>query len=75
MSAIARSSDTIFSFSSKTIVEEVLTLSLKRGFTDHGAESASSDSCPAGEQRGPGRHPATARTGWTKEMNIAVMEC
>ena len=27
-----------------------------------------------GEQRGPGRHPATARTGWSKEMNIAVTE-
>ena len=28
-----------------------------------------------GEQRGLGRHYATARTGWTKEMNVAVMEC
>ena len=39
------------------------------------AESATSGRCPMGEQRGPGRHPATARTGWSKEMNIAVMEC
>ena len=38
------------------------------------AESASSGRCPMGEQRGPGRHPATARTGWSREMNIAVME-
>ena len=30
---------------------------------------------PMGEQRGPGRHHATARTGWTKEMNVAVTEC
>ena len=45
------------------------------GTGSHGAESASSGRCPTGEQRGPGRHPATARTGWTKEMNIAVMEC
>eukprot|EP00795_Rhopilema_esculentum_P009699 gene9699-biopygen2667 len=27
------------------------------------------------EQRGPGRHPTTARTGWSKSMNVAVMEC
>ena len=39
------------------------------------AESATSGRCPMGEQRGPGRHPATARKGWSKEMNIAVMEC
>ena len=45
------------------------------GTGSHGAESASSGRCPTGEQRGPGRHPATARTGRTKEMNIAVMEC
>ena len=25
--------------------------------------------------RGPGRPHATARTGWTKEKNVAVMEC
>ena len=23
----------------------------------------------------PGRHEKTARTGWSKEMNVAVMEC
>ena len=45
------------------------------GSGSHGAESTSSGRCPTVEQRGPGRHPATARTGWTKEMNIAVMEC
>ena len=38
-------------------------------------ENASSGRCPMGEQCGPGRHPATARTGWSNEMNIAVMEC
>ena len=30
------------------------------GTGSHGAESASSGMCPMGEQRGPGRHPATA---------------
>ena len=30
---------------------------------------------PAGVQRGPGRHLATAITVWSTEMNIAVMEC
>ena len=44
------------------------------GKGSHGAESASSGRCHTGEQRGPGRHPAASRTGWTKEMNIAVME-
>lgn len=38
-------------------------------------EGATSGRCPVGEQRGPGCHHATARTGWTKEMNVAVMEC
>ena len=40
----------------------------------HGAEGPLSVSNPIGEQRGLCCHPATARTGWTKEMNIAVME-
>ncbi|XP_063599202.1 uncharacterized protein LOC134775604 [Penaeus indicus] len=39
------------------------------------AEGTTPGRCPMGEQRGPGRHHATARTGWTKEKNIAVMEC
>lgn len=38
------------------------------------AEGASSGRCPKGERHGPGRHLTTARTGWTKEMNIAVTE-
>ena len=45
------------------------------GAGSHGSEGASSGRCFMGEQCGPGRHPATARTGWTKEMNIAAMEC
>ena len=45
------------------------------GAGSHSAEGASSGRCPMGEQRGPGRHHATARIGWTKDMNIAVMEC
>ena len=28
-----------------------------------------------GEQRGPGRHHATSRTVWTREMNIAILDC
>ena len=28
-----------------------------------------------GEQCRPGRHQKTARTEWSKEMNVAVMEC
>ena len=44
------------------------------GAGSHSVECASSGRCPIGEQRGPGRHQSTARTGWTKEMNIAVMD-
>ena len=39
------------------------------------AESSTSGRCPMGEQHGPSHHLATARTGWSKEINIAVMEC
>ncbi|XP_063592543.1 uncharacterized protein LOC134769733 [Penaeus indicus] len=45
------------------------------GAGSNDAEGTTPGRCPMGEQRGPGRHHATARTGWTKEMNIAVMEC
>ena len=38
------------------------------------AESSTSGRCPMGEQRGPCHHPATAKAGWSKEINIAVME-
>ena len=31
--------------------------------------------CPVGEQRTPGCHQKTARTGWSKEINVAVIEC
>ena len=31
--------------------------------------------CPMGEQRRPGCYQKTARTGWSKQMNVAVMEC
>ena len=31
--------------------------------------------CPVGEQHRSGHHQKTARTGWPKEMNVAVMEC
>ena len=38
-------------------------------------EGPSPGRCPVGEQHRPGRHQKTARTGWSKEMNVAVMEC
>ena len=28
--------------------------------------------CPVGEQRRPGCHQKTARTGWSKEFNVAA---
>ena len=31
--------------------------------------------CPAGKQHRPGRHQKIARAGWSKEINVAVMEC
>ena len=31
--------------------------------------------CPTVGQGGPGRHPATARMKWSRNMNIAVMGC
>ncbi|XP_044170403.1 uncharacterized protein LOC122954426 [Acropora millepora] len=39
------------------------------------SEGASSGRCPVGEQRRPGRHPATARMMWSKDVNKVVMEC
>ena len=38
-------------------------------------EGASSGRCSPVQQRGPSRHPATARKKWSKEANIVVMEC
>ena len=38
-------------------------------------EGSSSGRCSLGEQRGPGRYPATARMRWSKEVNTVVMEC
>ena len=31
--------------------------------------------CPTVGQGGPRRHPATTRLKWSRDMNIAVMEC
>ena len=31
-------------------------------------------SCPVGEQRRPGHHQKTAKTGWSKGENVADME-
>ena len=38
-------------------------------------EAALPGRCPTGWQGGPGRHPATARKRWNRDINIAVMEC
>ena len=38
-------------------------------------EAASPGKCPTVGQDGPGRHPATARMKWSRDMNITVMEC
>ena len=43
--------------------------------TGTSCEGASSGRCSVGEQRRTGRNQVTARMKWTKEMNIAVMEC
>ena len=38
-------------------------------------EGSSPGRCSPAQQRGPGRHPATARKKWNKEINKVVMEC
>ena len=40
---------------------------------DNGVKGTGTDS--EGASPGPGRHPTTVRTKWTKEVNIVVMEC
>ena len=43
--------------------------------TETYCEGFSLSRCSVAEQYGPGHYPTTARTGWSKSMNIAVMEC
>ena len=43
--------------------------------TGETGKAASPSRCPTVGQGGPGRHPATARIKWSRDMNIAVMEC
>ena len=38
-------------------------------------EGLSPGRCPAGKQRGPGRHQITARTKWKKEENKIAISC
>ena len=38
-------------------------------------EGSSPGKCSLVRQRGPGRHPATVRTKWSKTVNMIVMEC
>ena len=43
--------------------------------TGTSCEGPSSGRSSSGEQRGPGRNQATARRGWSKDLNVAIMEC
>ena len=61
------------SFMSEMNQNSDLDNSVKETGTD--GEGLSLGRCPMEEQRGPGRHPTTARTRWSKSMNVAVMEC
>ena len=38
-------------------------------------EGYSPDRCSLVQQRGPGRHPSTVRTKWSKTVNMIVMDC
>ena len=38
-------------------------------------EALSPGRCSTGQQRGPGRQPATARMKWSKDVNKVVMRC
>ena len=38
-------------------------------------EGSLSGRCPLVRQRGPGRHPTTVRTMWSRNLNNIVMEC
>ena len=43
--------------------------------TGETGEAAWPGRCPTVGQGWPRRHPATARLKWSRDMNIAVMEC
>ena len=43
--------------------------------TGTSGDGPSSGRCPAAQQRRPGRHHVTARRGWGRKLNIAVMGC
>ena len=55
--------------------EMSLDITRKHGVNGAGTlrECPSPSKCLVGEQRRPGRHQKTARTGWSKKMNVAVM--
>ena len=38
-------------------------------------EAFSPGRCSTGQQRGPGRQPATARVKWSRDVNKVVMKC
>ena len=38
-------------------------------------EGSSPGRCSLVQQQGPGRHPTTVRTKWSKKVNKIVMEC
>ena len=49
--------------------------SLNGSGTGETGEAASPGRCPTVGQGGPGRHQATARMDWSRDINIVVMEC
>ena len=49
--------------------------SVNRKETRETGEAASPGRYPTVGQGGPGRQPAAARMKWSRDMNIAVMEC
>ena len=43
--------------------------------TGTASEGLSPGKCPTVRQGGPGRHQASAKMKWIRELNLAVMEC
>ena len=43
--------------------------------TGASSEGFSPGRCPTVRQGGPGRYQASAKMKWSKELNVAVMEC
>ena len=67
----------VFSFSLGHSGHSLLIGLLDNGVNGTGAfsEGASSGRCPVRKQCRHGRHPATARMMWSKDVNKVVLEC